>query len=177
MKRPITRAGVFFCFFFLSCEGELRPKAAADRSHMLPRCSALQRCQASLKEWSASLLCYPTIMCLTFPWQRCHSTSPPSFQLEGPCPPPPLIKHFAANHWFKATEVDQREGWHHLQYHEKKINNNCAKKVLRTVNSCATLVPIAEFKLPVSDSAKGLFSIFSINPDFFFPVDADTELN
>ena len=74
-------------FFFFSCNGGVETQAAADRSHMLPRRSALQRCQASLKEWSASLLCYPTIMCLTFPWQRCHSTSPPSIQLEGPCPP------------------------------------------------------------------------------------------
>lgn len=32
--------------FFSSGENE----AAADRSHMLPRCSALQRCQAGLKE-------------------------------------------------------------------------------------------------------------------------------
>lgn len=85
VRQPITGASVFY--FFYSCSGGLRPKAAADRSHMLPRCLALQRCQASLKEWSASLLCYPTIMCLTFPWQRCHSTSPPSFQLEGPCTP------------------------------------------------------------------------------------------
>lgn len=39
------------CFLcLLSWRGGLGSKAAADRSHMLPRCSALQRCQASLKE-------------------------------------------------------------------------------------------------------------------------------
>lgn len=34
--------------FFLQRKAEIQ--ATADRSHMLPRCSALQRCQASLKE-------------------------------------------------------------------------------------------------------------------------------
>lgn len=103
------------CFLcLLSCRGGPGSKAAADRSHMLPRCSALQRCQASLKEWSASPLCYPTIMCLTFPWQRCHSTSPPSFQLESPRthtrPTNPLrIKPFAQNLWFKDEKSSAQE--------------------------------------------------------------------
>lgn len=73
---------------FLQRRG-LRPK----RQRIVPTCFPATRLsrgvKPGLKEWSASLLCYPTIMCLTFPWQRCHSTSPPSIKLEGPCTPPP----------------------------------------------------------------------------------------
>lgn len=58
----------------------------ADLSHMLPRGSALKRCQRALEEWSAWALCCWTIMCLTLPWQKCHSTSPPFIGLKGPCP-------------------------------------------------------------------------------------------
>jgi len=58
----------------------------ADLSHMLPRGSALKRCQRALEEWSAWALCCWTIMCLTLPWQKCHSTSPPFSGLKGPCP-------------------------------------------------------------------------------------------
>ncbi len=57
-----------------------------DLSHMLPRGSALKRCQRALEEWSAWALCCWTIMCLTLPWQKCHSTSPPFSWLKGPCP-------------------------------------------------------------------------------------------
>lgn len=34
---------------------------------------------------------------------------------------PPLIKHFAANHWFKAPKANQREGLHDLWYLSKII--------------------------------------------------------
>lgn len=61
-------------------------RGPADLSHMLPRGSALKRCQRALEEWSAWALCCWTIMCLTLPWQKCHSTSPPFSWLKGPCP-------------------------------------------------------------------------------------------
>lgn len=111
-------------FLLLFLQWRVETQAAADRSHMLPCCSALQRCQTSLKEWSASLLCYPTIMCLTFPWQRCHSTSPPSFQLEGPCPP--SNKTFCSQiSDFKPLKLTKERG--DMQYLENKINCSSAK--------------------------------------------------
>lgn len=63
-----------------------KDQGPADLSHMLPRGSALKRCQRALEEWSAWALCCWTIMCLTLPWQKCHSTSPPFSWLKGPCP-------------------------------------------------------------------------------------------
>lgn len=49
-KTPLTRLVMCFLLLLFFLQWRFETQVAADRSHMLPRRSALQRCQASLKE-------------------------------------------------------------------------------------------------------------------------------
>lgn len=49
-RTPLTRLVMCFLLLLFFLQWRFETQAAADRSHMLPRRSALQRCQASLKE-------------------------------------------------------------------------------------------------------------------------------